>query len=113
MFTLDVIRVALEAESEPWRCIDILYERLILGENTVDLARDCQPYRQLYIEKLIAMPNDGELHLLVQRGQTIFHYQSREIEREVREARPVEQAVIDDVDPWPSPVSGAAVLNEV
>jgi putative DNA primase/helicase len=112
-YTFDAIRAALESESDPWHFLVILNDRLVLGENTEDRRRDSQQFRELYIQKLIAMPSDGELHVLVGRGQIAFGYASGAVERQVRQARPVEQASTDVVDPWPEHVDGVEVVDDV
>src|SRR5712664_25370 len=112
-YTIDAIRAALEGENDPWQFLAILHERLVNNENTSDRRRDAQQFRELFLQKLIAMPSDGELHVLVGRGQIAFGYASGAFERQVRQARPVEQASLDVVDAWSEPVNGADVLHEV
>src|SRR5437870_4116837 len=107
------IRTTLEAEDDCWEFIAILDDRLVKNENTTDRVRDAQQFRQLFFAKLVALPSDGELHALVGRSRITFNYNSRDFEREVRQARPAEQQGMDDVEPWPDPVDGAAVLSEV
>jgi Protein of unknown function (DUF3631) len=118
LYRLDAIRVALEAETNLWRFLDILDDR-ITADNAPggDLVRAKQPFRQAFIDKLIAMPTDGELHLLVTRGQTRFGYSSKEVEKQVRDARTVDHNVqlqiIEEPDPWQDPVDGAALAEEI
>jgi len=114
-YSIAGIRTALEAESDPWRVLAILNERLVDNENTWDRLHDIQQFRQLFIDRLIAMPTDGDLHVLVQRGNTYFHYDSRGIEQQVRDARHVDHVVqsqiMEEPDLWPEPVDGTAVAD--
>jgi len=52
-FSFKGIGEAIKAESDPWRILDILYDRLVEKENTLDRVRDCnQHFRELWIQKL-------------------------------------------------------------
>jgi putative DNA primase/helicase len=119
LYSPEGIRAALQGEDSPWRFLDILDERIKKDENTPngDVARAMQPFRGLFVEKLIGLASDGELHLLVSRGQTRFRYDSTAVEREVREARVADQAVrsaiIQEPDQWPEPVDGAVLADEI
>src|SRR2546426_2622676 len=99
-YTIDATRTALQAESDPWHFLAILNERLVANENTQDRRRDAQQFRELFLQKLIAMPSDGELHVLAGRGQIAFGYASGAVERRVRHARPVDRASTEGVGPW-------------
>jgi Protein of unknown function (DUF3631) len=111
------MRAALAVETDPWRYLAILNDRLVQGENTQDRVDEAQQYRQRFTDLLTTMPEAGELHALVTRGQPVFGYDSREVEKQIRTARAtdlaVERRIIEEPDLWPEPVDGAAVADAI
>jgi hypothetical protein len=108
----DGIRCALEAESDPWRFLNILHDRLVDAPKA-SRTRDAQEFLPLFRERLISLSTEDSLHALVTQGRSIYGYDVRPFEREVHQARPVERQALDDVEPWSEEVDGAAVLNEI
>jgi uncharacterized protein DUF3631 len=114
LYAREGLKRALLETNDPWTFLRILTDRLVDDENTTDRKFDSREFRQLFIDKLIALPDDAELHVLVGRGQYWFGYESKEVERQIRAARPVEKVLSQDMaDPWPEPVDGCAVADEV
>ena len=86
-FTHDGIQAALEVEADADKFLAILWDRLVNGESTNDRRADAASYQHLWKNLLISHADEGQLHRLITSGQPIFGYESRQFEREVRDAR--------------------------
>src|SRR4030095_10293701 len=118
LYSREGLTRALVETVDPWTFIRILSDRLVTDENTVNRHFDARDFHQMFVDKLIAMPDAAELHVLVGRGQYFFGYESKEVENRVKQARAANtkgasQTVVQEPDPWPNAVDGAALADEI
>jgi hypothetical protein len=94
LLSFEKIEKAIEAEEDPWIIIrDIFFKRLVPR----DRVRDCQRFRQLWLDKLAGLTDESlvkQIPALVAETQSLFKYRSREFEKEIADKR---KGALDDL----------------